>query len=221
MMTAIALAQVATGARRGRVGVLDAAARMADEAAGRGASLICFPEQFVTGWSPDVPPVAGEPLDGPLATAFGHIAERCGIAVAGSIIESSVGCRPKNTVVVTGADAKLLAAYAKIHLFSPDGEDLAYEAGDRIATLPLMVRSLGLLSATTCGSRNSFGSMLLRGRSVSWCPRHGRAQGSHTGRPSSPPELLRTVTTLPGSTRPACRAAPAAVDRLPPTLTAS
>ena len=129
MMTAIALAQVATDAWRGRVGVLDAVARMADEAAGRGASLICFPEQFVTGWSPDVAPGAGEPLDGPLATAFSHIAERCGIAVAGSIIESSVGCRPKNTVVVTGADAKLLAAYAKIHLFSPDGEDLAYESG--------------------------------------------------------------------------------------------
>jgi len=62
MMTAIALAQVATDAWRGRVGVLDAVARMADEAAGRGASLICFPEQFVTGWSPDVAPGAGEPL---------------------------------------------------------------------------------------------------------------------------------------------------------------
>lgn len=144
MMTAIALAQVATGARRGRVGVLDAAARMADEAAGRGASLICFPEQFVTGWSPDVAPGAGEPLDGPLATAFSHIAERCGIAVAGSIIESGEGRRPKNTVVVTGADAKLLAAYAKIHLFSPDGEDLAYEAGDRIATFTLDGMVFGL-----------------------------------------------------------------------------
>jgi predicted amidohydrolase len=144
MMTAIALAQVATDAWRGRVGVLDAVARMADEAAGRGASLICFPEQFVTGWSPDVPPVAGEPLDGPLATAFTHIAERCGIAVAGSIIESGVGCRPKNTVVVTGADAKLLAAYAKIHLFSPDGEDRAYEAGDRIATFTLDGTVFGL-----------------------------------------------------------------------------
>jgi len=39
--------------------------------------------------------------------------------------------------VVTGADAKLMAAYAKIHLFSPDGEDRAYEAGDRIATFTL------------------------------------------------------------------------------------
>ncbi|HOD85294.1 MAG TPA: nitrilase-related carbon-nitrogen hydrolase [Methanoculleus sp.] len=144
MMTAIALAQVATDAWRGRVGVLDAVARMADEAAGRGASLICFPEQFVTGWSPDVAPGAGEPLDGPLATAFSHIAERCGIAVAGSIIESSVGCRPKNTVVVTGADAKLMAAYAKIHLFSPDGEDRAYEAGDRIATFTLDGTVFGL-----------------------------------------------------------------------------
>jgi len=143
-MTAIALAQVATDARGGRAGMLDVAARMADEAAGAGASLICFPEQFVIGWSPDVSPGAGEPLDGPLAKAFGRIAERCGIAVAGSIIQSSGGCRPKNTVVVLGADGELMASYAKIHLFSPDGEDRAYEAGDRIDTFILDGMVFGL-----------------------------------------------------------------------------
>ena len=70
MMTKIALAQVLGGAAR----ALDTAGRMAGEAALAGASLICFPEQFVAGWLPEIPPGSGEPLDGPLATAFGRMA---------------------------------------------------------------------------------------------------------------------------------------------------
>jgi len=143
MMTKIALAQVA-GGRDSPAGMLDAAGRMAEEAAAAGASLICFPEQFVTGWSPEIPPGSGEPLDGPLTAAFGRIAQRSGIAVAGSIVEAGEGRLPKNTVVVLDAGGELLAAYAKVHLFSPDGEDRAYTAGDRIATFAVDGTTFGL-----------------------------------------------------------------------------
>ncbi|WP_292519943.1 nitrilase-related carbon-nitrogen hydrolase [Methanoculleus sp.] len=132
-MTGIALAQVA-GGRESPTGMLDAARRMAEEAAAAGASLICFPEQFVTGWSPCIHPGSGEPLNGQLTAAFGRIAREAGIAVVGSIIEAGPGDLPKNTAVVLGPDGRLLAAYAKMHLFSPDGEDRNYTAGDRIAT---------------------------------------------------------------------------------------
>ncbi len=142
-MTKIALAQVAGGEER-PAGMLEAAGRMAEEAAGAGASLICFPEQFVTGWSPEIPPGSGEPLGGPLTAAFGRMAERCGIAVAGSIVEAVPGHLPKNTVVVLGAGGELLAAYAKVHLFSPDGEDRNYTAGDRIATFTVDGTRFGL-----------------------------------------------------------------------------
>lgn len=142
-MTKIALAQVA-GGRDDPAGVLDAAGRMAEEAAAAGASLICFPEQFVTGWSPRVPPGSGEPLGGPHTAAFRRMAKKYGIAVVGSIVEEGQGRRPKNTTVVLGAGGELLAAYAKVHLFSPDGEDCNYTAGDRIATFVIDGTTFGL-----------------------------------------------------------------------------
>jgi len=142
-MTKIALAQVAGGRER-PAGMLEAADRMAGDAAVAGASLICFPEQFVTGWSPEVPQDSGEPLDGPLTAAFGRIAKNNGIAVVGSIIEAVPGRRPRNTVVVLGADGGLLAAYAKVHLFSPDGEDRNYTAGDRIVTFTVDGTTFGI-----------------------------------------------------------------------------
>lgn len=140
-MTMIALAQVAGG----RSGVLEAAGRMTADAATAGASLICFPEQFVAGWLPEIPPGSGEALDGPLATAFARMAQESGIAVAGSIVEAGEGGgRPKNTVVVLGAGGELLAAYAKVHLFSPGGEDRNYTPGDRIATFTVDGTTFGL-----------------------------------------------------------------------------
>lgn len=142
-MVRIALAQVAGGSLE-PARMLGLAGTMAGEAAAAGALLICFPEQFVTGWSPKIPPGAGEPLDGPLAAAFSRIARENGIAVAGSLIEAREGELPRNTAVVFGADGALLAAYAKIHLFSPDGEDRYYTAGDRLATFTLGGVTFGL-----------------------------------------------------------------------------
>jgi len=139
-MTKIALAQVAGGGG----GMLDAAGRMTEEAAAAGASLICFPEQFVTGWSPEISPGSGETLDGPLAAAFRRMAQESGIVVIGSIVEAGEGDRPKNTVVVLGAGGELLAAYAKVHLFSPGGEDRNYTPGDRIATFTIDGMTFGL-----------------------------------------------------------------------------
>ncbi len=142
-MTRIALAQVAGGSAS-PARMLDAAGRMAGKAAAAGASLVCFPEQFATGWSPEAPPGSAEPLDGPLATAFSRMAREFGIAVAGSIVEAGDGSLPRNTAVVFGADGGLLAAYAKIHLFSPDGEDRNYAPGDRIATFAVDGTTFGL-----------------------------------------------------------------------------
>jgi predicted amidohydrolase len=143
MMTKIALAQIA-GGRGSPAGMLDTAGRMVEEAAAAGASLICFPEQFVTGWSPKVPPGSGEDRDGPLTAAFRLMAQNNGIAVAGSILEGGEGGLPRNTTVVLGAGGELLAAYAKVHLFSPDGENRTYTAGDRIATFTVDQTTFGL-----------------------------------------------------------------------------
>ena len=143
-MTKIALAQVTAEGRGSPAAALETASLMTEEAAAAGASLICFPEQFVTGWSPEISPESGEPLDGPLTAAFGRMAQESGIAVVGSIVEAGQGRRPKNTAVVLDADGEIIAAYAKIHLFSPDGEDCNYTAGDRIATFTVDGTTFGL-----------------------------------------------------------------------------
>lgn len=142
-MTKITLAQVA-GGHGSTLERLEVAGRMAGEAGTAGASLICFPEQFVAGWKPNIPPGSGEHLDGPLTTAFSRMARENSIAVMGSIVEAGRESRPKNTVVVFGEDGKLLAAYAKIHLFSPEGEDRHYTAGDRIAMFSLDGTKFGI-----------------------------------------------------------------------------
>lgn len=143
-MTKIALAQVMAGGRGGPAEMLNTAARLAEEAAAAGASLICFPEQFATGWSPKVSTESGELLGGPLTAAFGRMAQENGIAIVGSIVEAGQWRRPKNTAVVLDTDGEILAVYAKIHLFSPDGEDRNYTAGDRIATFTVDGMTFGL-----------------------------------------------------------------------------
>jgi omega-amidase len=134
-MTLIALAQVVHGSCS-RAATLKRATRMVEEAARGGASLICFPEQFLTGWCPNVPNESGESLEGRSVAAFRKMAQQNGIAVVGSFVERSNG-RPKNTAVALDACGELLATYAKIHLFSPAGEEGYYSPGDRTATFTI------------------------------------------------------------------------------------
>jgi omega-amidase len=106
-----------------------------EEAAGRGADLICFPEQFLTGWSPDADRHA-EGLDGPLVQEMQEMAAASGIHVLGAIAERG-SPKPRNTCLAIGPQGQILATYAKTHLFTPAGEQLHFSPGDRIATFPV------------------------------------------------------------------------------------
>jgi predicted amidohydrolase len=102
------------------------------EAASRGADLICFPEQFLTGWSPDAARHA-EGMDGLLVQELQEMARASGIHLLGAIAEQG-SPKPRNTCVAVGPQGQVLATYAKTHLFTPAGEQLHYHPGDRIAT---------------------------------------------------------------------------------------
>jgi omega-amidase len=106
------------------------AARCAAEAAEHGASLIVFPEQYATGWDPSAASRA-EPPGGPVQSAFAAIAGEAGITVVGSarIID---GERLTNSCVVYGPKGDLLVSYAKMHLFSPSGEQMVYSPGNAL-----------------------------------------------------------------------------------------
>lgn len=107
-----------------------------------GGDLICFPEQFATGWNPS-PTLHMQDLDGPIVSRLRSLAEEYSIAILGSFLEATPTL-PRNTCVVITADGNLSTTYSKCHLFSPEGEDRFYRRGDAIATFSLAGMDFGL-----------------------------------------------------------------------------
>ncbi|HJX55701.1 MAG TPA: nitrilase-related carbon-nitrogen hydrolase [Methanoregula sp.] len=110
-------------------------------AADCGAEMICFPEQFATGWDPASRKNIQTP-DESIVTALRGFAQDHRIAILGSFRERSTPL-PKNTALAIGSDGQILASYAKIHLFSPSHEQNMFISGTELG-----IFSLGSL---TCG----------------------------------------------------------------------
>ena len=107
-----------------------------------GAQLICFPEQFATGWDP----LSGknvQDLTGSIITRLQACAKANRIAVIGSLREAS-SPYPKNTSVAIGNDGRILSTYSKIHLFSPAKEDEHFIPGTDLGIFPLGPLTCGL-----------------------------------------------------------------------------
>ena len=121
---------------------LDTAEKILSEAVAAGAGLVIFPEQFAAGWDPASTQNI-EPPDGPTVSGLRDLARKYRIALIGSFRESFAP-RPRNTAVAIGSDGSILAAYSKIHLFSPGGEDAHYTAGISLATFTLKGIRFGL-----------------------------------------------------------------------------
>jgi len=85
-------------------------------AASSGAALICFPEQFATGWDP-LPRRNIQDIHGSIVSSLQTCAKDYGIGILGSFRQAN-NPLPKNTAVVIGRDGTILATYAKMHLFS-------------------------------------------------------------------------------------------------------
>jgi predicted amidohydrolase len=99
-------------------------------AAVSGADLICFPEQFATGWDPR----SGKNLqnsDGMIISSLRVMAKENGIGILGSFRER-YDPLPKNTVVAIGDDGRILGTYAKMHLFSPGEENEGFTPGSEL-----------------------------------------------------------------------------------------
>ena len=105
------------------------------EAARAGAALISFPEQFATGWDP-ASNKNSEDFTGPTVTGLRRLAEKYSIAAIGSFREA-FSPQPRNTSIAIGNDGEILATYAKIHLFTPGGENRAFTPGTGLATFTL------------------------------------------------------------------------------------
>ena len=97
----------------------------------KGAEMVCFPEQFLTGWSPHSSRFAEAP-EGPSVRAFRDLAREHAIFVIGSYVEGHEP-RPLNTSVAIDPEGEVVASFSKIHPFSAGGEDLHYGRGDHLS----------------------------------------------------------------------------------------
>lgn len=112
------------------------------EAAEEGADIVCFPEQFATGWDPAATSHI-QTLEGPLVTRLSEMARDHALTLIGSLRERTP-VLPRNTCVVVGPSGRILATYAKIHLFSPGKEETAFSAGDALSTFTAGDMTFGL-----------------------------------------------------------------------------
>ena len=141
MVVRIALAQV-TPVWEDPGATLRKAEPLIEKAAVEGAVIICFPEQFATGWDPGSVSNS-QPPDGEIFHTLSGYARRYNIAVLGSIRLQEDG-KIFNACMVIGSDGTLLASYRKVHLFSPLEEGSIYQPGENIATFQLGGMTFGI-----------------------------------------------------------------------------
>lgn len=92
-------------------------------------TLLLLPEMFATGFTMHAAAVA-ETVDGPTADFAAELARRWRVFVeAGVVICEASAARPRNECLVFDPQGRLLARYAKTHLFSFAGEPEHYAAG--------------------------------------------------------------------------------------------
>jgi len=121
---------------------LEKAEQVFYDAARAGSALISFPEQFATGWDPASDKNV-EDLTGITVTGLKKLAKKYSIAVIGSFRETFCP-KPRNTAIAVGRNGEILATYAKIHLFSPGHEDVAFTPGTGLANFTLEGVHFGL-----------------------------------------------------------------------------
>ncbi|WAI00595.1 nitrilase-related carbon-nitrogen hydrolase [Methanogenium organophilum] len=107
----------------------------AREARKQGASLVMFPEQYPTGWNPHDTGFTDDGT-GVIFQGWAAVAKEAGVHVLGSY-RKETATMPQNVAAVFTPEGDCIAEYAKIHLFSPGGEDLSFLPGGELATFTL------------------------------------------------------------------------------------
>ena len=129
MSTRIALAQV-KAAWEDPIATLENVHSIIETAARQGARLICFPEQFATGWDPQSTRHA-QSWDDEVPAKLSAYAREYRIAILGSL-RLADETRFYNAAFVVGPGGERIAEYRKIHLFSPMDEGRHYLEGNDI-----------------------------------------------------------------------------------------
>jgi len=107
-----------------------------DEAAGRGADLVCLPELFRNPYFCQREDAAlfdlAEPVPGPTTIALAEAARRHGVVVVASLFERRAPGIAHNTAAIIDADGTLAGVYRKMHIPDDPGyyEKYYFTPGD-------------------------------------------------------------------------------------------
>jgi len=98
--------------------------RAAEYLASADADMVVFSEQYATGWRP-----AASAADAECVKArWISLAKEYEVCIVGSY-QKPAGDKPQNVMLVVSPEGEVLAEYAKMHLFTPGGEDGAFSSG--------------------------------------------------------------------------------------------
>ena len=136
-------------------------------AADCGAKLICFPEQFATGWDPQ-PRKNIQDIHGNIVSSLQRYAGEYGICILGSLREAHDPF-PKNTAIAIGSDGRILASYAKMHLFSLCHEHEATSPGTDLGIFTFDSLICGMAICYDLRFPELFRLYAQKGRSCSIC----------------------------------------------------
>ena len=99
--------------------------RAEEYVASANADMVIFCEQYAAGWRPTASTADAEAVK----TRWLSLAKEYGVCIVGSYQRSIPDGKPQNVMLVCSPEGGVLAEYAKIHLFTPGGEDDAFSAG--------------------------------------------------------------------------------------------
>ena len=165
-----------------------------EEAAGRGARVVCLPELFRSQYfcqreDPAIFDLA-EPVPGPTTSALSETARRLGVAIVAPVFERRAAGLYHNSAAILAEDGRIAGVYRKMHI--PDDpayyEKFYFTPGDR--GFPAFDTASGRIAALICwdqwypeGARLAAlagASVLFYPTAIGWHPHekaeHGAAQ---------------------------------------------
>lgn len=128
------MVQMACGTDPGRN--LRKAIKGVNEAARKGAAVVCLPELFTSTYfcqreDPDIFDLA-EPIPGPITRALSSVARKARVSVIAPVFERRAAGVYHNSVAVIGSDGKVAGLYRKMHIPDDPGyyEKYYFTPGD-------------------------------------------------------------------------------------------
>lgn len=116
-----------------------------ETAHGKGASLILFPEMFLTGYliKDKLVELAESPQDGPALTALRAKAKELSMGVLVGLPVANPQGKPYNAIVMIDRDGSVAGIQAKTHFFG--GEEKMFDPGRKLAAFDTSFGRMGIL----------------------------------------------------------------------------